>query len=524
MRRGAFYVALLVIAAGALALRLPALGNRPMHADESVHAVKFSELWKSGVYRYDPNEFHGPTLYYATLPVMWLKSRHDFADTQESDYRLAIALFGAGLVLLPGLLADGLGRRAALWSSLLTVVSTAFVFYSRYYIQETPLAFFTLGMIACGWRYARSHRPGWLLVAGLCAGLMVATKETAVLAFGALALALWLSVIWSRRVDGHAPDIRRLWNAKFATLALGIGLLTACLFLSGFFSNPRGPLDYLRAYTPWLRRAGDTGLHQHPWHYYLRLLLWTRGERGPVWSEGLIVGLAVVGLVAALLPQRKSKLEGSAPLARLIVFYTLTLTIAYSVIPYKTPWCVLSFLNGMILLAGLGAEWLLKLTPGKPLKAVISLLLLAGCAQLGRQAYQASFLAYADADNPYVYAQTVPDALNLEHRIEDLARASSQHDNMLIKVFSVDTYTWPLPWYLRRFPNVGYWTQVTQDAAAPVVIASPEFDDALSKKLDSTHLMIGYYGLRPGTLYEVWVRMNLWANYLKIHKPPNPDQ
>jgi predicted membrane-bound mannosyltransferase len=58
-----YTVALLLVAAGALALRLPQLDRRPLHADESVHTIKFRGLWDQGVYRYDPQEYHGPSLY-----------------------------------------------------------------------------------------------------------------------------------------------------------------------------------------------------------------------------------------------------------------------------------------------------------------------------------------------------------------------------------------------------------------------------------------------------------------------------
>jgi len=70
MRRTVVFVGLL-LATGclALALRLPRLNLRPMHVDEAVHAVKFDTLWRTGLYKYDLNEYHGPTLYYATLPA-----------------------------------------------------------------------------------------------------------------------------------------------------------------------------------------------------------------------------------------------------------------------------------------------------------------------------------------------------------------------------------------------------------------------------------------------------------------------
>jgi len=146
MTRPAFFAtAVLFLTAVALCLRLPNLGNRPFHGDEAVHAFKFRELWEHGSYKYDPNEFHGPTIYYAALPTVALSGHHQFADTQEADYRVAVALFGAAMIPLLWLLKDGIGRGSVLWACLLAALSPAFVFYSRYYIQEILLAFFTLG-------------------------------------------------------------------------------------------------------------------------------------------------------------------------------------------------------------------------------------------------------------------------------------------------------------------------------------------------------------------------------------------
>src|SRR5205807_133244 len=102
---------------------------------------------------------------------------------QESDFRRAVALLGAAMVPLLLLLGDGLGRRATAAAALLTAVSPAFVFYSRTFIQEVPLVFFTLAALGCAWRYRQSGRLAWLAAAAVCAGLMLATKETALLTF-----------------------------------------------------------------------------------------------------------------------------------------------------------------------------------------------------------------------------------------------------------------------------------------------------------------------------------------------------
>ena len=169
-----------------------------MHADESVGAARFRRLWQDRHYTYNPNEFHGPTLPYATLPAAWLTAPASFADTAEATYRIVPVLFGAGLVLLLWLLGDALGRPAAVCAAVLTAISPAMVFYSRYYIHETLLLFFTLAAVGTGWRYLRTGKLGWCLAAGACFGLMQATKETSVLVYCAMAIALGLSWLWMR--------------------------------------------------------------------------------------------------------------------------------------------------------------------------------------------------------------------------------------------------------------------------------------------------------------------------------------
>ena len=54
----------------------------------------------------------------------------------------------------------------------------------------------------------------------------------------------------------------------------------------------------------------------------------------------------------------------------------------------------------------------------------IALILLAFTAQLTTQAWRANYTFASDQRNPYVYAQTVPDILNLVKRAEGLAAVS----------------------------------------------------------------------------------------------------
>src|SRR6266705_2456371 len=132
----------LLLAIGlALALRCPRLDVRPMHNDEAVNAIKFGQLWEHGDYKYDPNEHHGPSLFYATLAVARLTSSPDFTRLTETKLRLIPVVFSLGLILFLPLLADGLGRNGLIWAAVLTAVSPAMAFYSRYYIHEMLLVF-----------------------------------------------------------------------------------------------------------------------------------------------------------------------------------------------------------------------------------------------------------------------------------------------------------------------------------------------------------------------------------------------
>ena len=142
MSRGIF-IGLLLAVGVALALRCPALKQRPMHNDEAVNAIKFRALWEEGIYRFDPTEHHGPTLHYLTL--LWGKmiGVKSFLEFDESLLRGLIVVAGVGTILALLLVYDGLGGKTVVCAAMLTAISPAMVFYSRYYIHEMLLVLFT---------------------------------------------------------------------------------------------------------------------------------------------------------------------------------------------------------------------------------------------------------------------------------------------------------------------------------------------------------------------------------------------
>lgn len=526
----------------AAALRFPQLGARPMHNDEGVNAIKLRTLWEHGSYQYDPQEYHGPTLPYASWASMKLQGAKNYVDFTAGQLRVVTVVFGIGLILLLPLVRDGLGNRGVVCAAFLTAISPAMAFYSRYYIHEMLLVFFTFLALAAGWRYWRSGKLGWALLLGAAVGFMQSTKETFVLALGAMVVAFianaWLNRAFylrpravparsgseigddfksvcdaepaASRDGSRSGDCGRRCNLKHIIAAIAVWLVVVLVLFSSFFTNASGPLDAVRTYMPWLHRAAGASPHIHPWNFYFERLVWFHSKKGPIWSEGLILLLAVFGIIAAF--QRKRLSEGCAGFVRFLTFYTVLLTIIYTVISYKTPWCLLNFWQGMILLAGVGVVALLE-SLGKSIWQIpVSLVLLAAAGQLAAQAWRADVPYAADSRNPYVYAQTSTDVTNLVSLVEALAKVSPQKHDLLIKVMAPENDYGPLPWYLRDFTRVGWWSELPQDPYAPVMIVSTKFDAKLDEK--RTHLMVRLFELRPQTWFEVYVREDLWRAYV----------
>ncbi|MBI5395488.1 MAG: TIGR03663 family protein, partial [Verrucomicrobia bacterium] len=410
LRPAALWLLVILVAAGALALRLPRLGERPMHTDEAVHAVKFGTLLETGQLHYDPREYHGTTLHYLTLPVAWLRGAHKLAGINEADLRIVTVIGGIALILLLPLVANGLGRWATMVAALLTCLSPAMVYYSRYYVQEILFVLFTFLMLAAGWRYVHTRRAGWAIVVGLGAGLMFATKETCVYSW----LAMFVGVLVARG-RGGLRAVRM--PAGHALASAVVAFAAAELFFTCCFTYWPGLLDSFRAYGLYLHRASGTG-HEKPWYYFFQLLAWTR-QGGFVWSEALILGLAVCGAVAAL---RKRDGDGQRPaLPMFLLGYAAVQIAIITLVPYKTPWLALSFLFAAILLAGYGAEQLVRGLARRRLGWLAVLVIAAGAAQLGAQAWRGAVLFGADERNPYVYSHSTPDVLNLARNIREAA-------------------------------------------------------------------------------------------------------
>ncbi len=513
-------VSALGVAFVALALRLPRLDQRPMHGDEANQAVRAGILFETGKYQYDPTDHHGPVLYFAALPFCGATAK-TFADTTEWNYRLVPVTFSVLTLFLmvwlgtkrdKGLFDNGGGLFSAV---LLTAVSPAMVYYSRFFIQETLLVTFLTGMLVCAVRYVRvradaqsAQASAWYAAGfGAFAGLASATKETVVLSFAATAVAAVVACGFRR--------LLRAWNTRDALIATGTAAFVAVLLFTSFFTYPKGVYDALfSTVSAYLVRATEVSEHQHRWNFYLKILFWFKYGRGPVWSEAglLIPGLLAVVAAFCRFGRAEDTSSNHTRWVRFVAVYTLTLTALYSAIPYKTPWCTLSFLHGYILLAGVGVggaiEWLKRFPNAGRRAGYAVVALLAGFLvwRHAGQACRACFRLPADPRNPYVYAHTGTDAMNLISEVDEAARKTAGYDTLIaIAVPTPDT--WPLPWYLRKYRQVGYWTRVSdipESVRPTIVIAAADQGDAAEARFGQGK-RASFFGIRPGVLLNVFV-------------------
>ncbi len=511
-----------------LGVRLAYLDLRPMHHDEANQAVKFGALLETGKYQYDPNDHHGPTLYYLTLPAAWARGQNNLATLDEWTLRVVPAVFGAALILLLAPLAAGLGRGAIALGALFAALSPALTYYSRFYIQESLFAFFVLGFLLALGRYALRPTAGRALAAGVFAGLAFATKETSIIVLAAAIAAVLLEQIWasgviSRRRGFAGPSLAIVVQILAGTAA---AVSVATVLYSSFFQNPDGIFDSVRAFKDYTARGiAEPGLHAHPWYYYLQTLAFSRSG-GIVWTEGMILLLAVAGMLEALAGnRRKEDSDGLEPAAttvdvfwlRYIALYSLIAAAAFSILRYKTPWNLVPFYVGFVILAGCGATALLRRIPSRLFRGAAITILLAGICHLAIQNWQANFVYPADPRNPYVYAQTSPDFLRLVQRIHELSAVHADRDDMLIKVIAGPYEQWPLPWYLRDLRRVGYWADppgAGELQGVPVIIASQENAVALQSVLADRY-EAEFYGLRPEVPLIVFVERSLWERTLQ---------
>ncbi len=476
----------LIVALGAF-LRILLLGIKPPHFDEGINGWFVDQMTKTGFYRYDPTNYHGPLHFYVLFLSQTLFGRNLWA------LRMPVVLVSIASIYLVLKFEILVGRNVARLAALAMAVSPGFVFYGRYSIHEVWLLLFTmlfaLGLLGL-WKFGTTN---YLWFAGMGLTGMVLTKETYIihLACAVLAVpALWLS---HKIVPMENLTIaRQRWTRVdlIAVITAGMGLII--FFYSGTFFNWQGLKGIYQTFATWFQTGANGNGHEKPWYYWLELIgryewpvavglayclrsLWIRNP--------IVLKIAVLTIIAAVVAQSifcvlmlthsislgidnplfwlPSAISlaillglGSACIGnftlRAIAIYAVGVLIVYSVINYKTPWCIISITWPFLFLFGA----LISVVPLRyerlrnTIAAILFSISLGLCTWL-------NYFRYTTDSEPYVYVQTYKDIRELTTPLLKLAHRNPIYYQLVGHMIRTSAY--PFPWILGDFPRIGYY-------------------------------------------------------------------
>jgi uncharacterized protein (TIGR03663 family) len=519
--------AYLLAVIAALVLRFYLLELKPLHHDEGVNSYFLLNLARSGKYAYDPANYHGPTLYYFSWLALKIFGESEFA------LRVYPAICGVLTVALMWGLRRGLGLVGTPIAAWALALSPGLVYYSRDFIHESSFVFFTVGMIVSLYQWIISPgsntlttyyykeksrevetdaRDTYLVAFTIFSALLFATKETALHTYLVLFLALICAAIWTAlrnklvgKGELESSPYRVLRSFKYLT-TLGLFLVFIfcsinVLFYSSFFTNWKGVLDVFKSIFMWTGRGVNEGIHDHVFTYYLGIL---------IKLELPLVIAAVIGIVLTLWRGTRFGLFTMA--------WACGMFLGYSIIPYKTPWLMVSMLVALAVFSGYVAQELHSVLRFTALRIVLIALLIAVAVPMARISWQVNRHKYEDNENTtgyftewgkrrkltpytdtqygYVYAQTNKDLLNL---VQEVRRVKPRTIH-----YATPNY-WPLPWYFRNEHIDGYTEEVPDNFAGGAIITSEEQRAEAEKKLLDNYRAQEFV-LRPGVHLLLFVR------------------
>ena len=305
---------------------------KPPHFDEGINGWFVDQMTKTGFYRYDPTNYHGPLHFYILFLMQTLLGRTIWA------LRLPVVLASIGSIYVALKFEPFVGRTASRIAALAMAVSPGFVFYGRYSIHEVWLLLFSmlfvLGLLG-SWKFGTR---GYLWCVGMGVAGMVLTKETYIIHIGCAVIAT--GVLWLSHKLTPLPDLKRarqVWDFTDLAVVAGAGLFFVVFFYSGTFFHWSGVRGLYETFATWYKTGSNGNGHEKPWPYWLELIL--RYE----WP-------VLVGLVLCLLCQFFQSFA-----VRYLAIYGVGILTAYSIVRYKTPWCIISIVWPFLFVFGAGA-------------------------------------------------------------------------------------------------------------------------------------------------------------------------
>ncbi len=427
----------LAILALALFLRLWMLEAKPAHFDEGVNGWFADRMTETGFYRYDPTNYHGPLHFYAVFLSQTLFGRELWA--------LRLPAILASMLCVWAMLRFGgfFGPTVARLAALAMAVSPAYVFYGRYSIHESWQVLFCILLLQAIlglWRDgARRHL---FLAIGAVTGLIL-TKETYLLHTGCFALAAGVLWLWQKVVPSRPalPVARQQWKREDVFQGLGLAAIVIVFFYSGTFHDFSAVAGLWQTFAAWFQTGVEAAGHEKTTYDLVGPLNWYWIALMARYEWPALLGLAAC--VRYVFP--------SDARLRYIAIAAGGTLLAYSIIPYKTPWCIISLLWPFYLVgAALFEEAARRLS--RPF--VATALALPPIAVSAVTCWNLNFHKATDDKEPYVYVQTYEDINRFTVPLLEAARADQQTYH-LPGIIALGSY-YPLPWILGDFTRIGY--------------------------------------------------------------------
>jgi uncharacterized protein (TIGR03663 family) len=459
--------ALIVILLVGFLFRFLFLAQKPPHFDEGINGWFVDQMISNGYYSYDPTNYHGPFHFYVLWVFKFFMGRNLWA------LRASASFFGLAGIYLITRLKPYLGKFTAYIGAAFMAVSPGMIFYTRYAIHESELFFFSILALLGFLRFCTQKDKISLWQMGIGITGMIVTKETFVVHMACFSMAYLCLKIYE--VFSPSNESMKYVHPKFTAKDVG-DVSMACVlifivFYSGFFLHFQGVVDFFRSFEAWFGTAQKGNGHQKTFWYWLQLF-----------QHYEIVGLlGVILTLRLLLP--------SPRWLKLIGIYGVGTLIAYSIVPYKTPWCVLNIVWPFYLIVG-GILAELASRSQKFAAAAIGATV-ALSIPMAAQSVNLNFYKFEDESEPYVYVQTFSDIMKINKKVLDVVKRDPAQYHMTVKLF-MDS-NWPIPWLLGDFTHAAYYGAPNSiDPNGDLIFADEKYTTLIETRLNKSYFKTNF--------------------------------
>ena len=507
----------------AFVLRVWALDWKPAHFDEGVNGAFADHMRRAGAYRYDPANFHGPLHFYVLFTGQQLFGRSlttlrfptvllgtavvalAFLFHRFFRFRI-VALAAVFLAISPAMVfysryaihemwmpffamlacyggfgfARGHGHRRDLWCVALGL--TGMILTKETYFLHCLAALLSLFAL---WLFRRP-RPGIDPEVKPFPGDQPGS---------------------TRSIEDSSPHLADQIEAREVLAAWGVSLGLILAFYSGFGMHWAGVSGILETFTRMAAKGtgAEEGHHKEVF-YWVKLFAYYEWPAlaglliAPFvgLSRALVTGFSLCVAGVTLLTFELIPNEFAAPLRladylspdlglsntaayagwaafagvaffvaspsadhrlRWLALYGLASFAAYTLIPYKTPWCIINFIWPFVFIVAHAIDKVWIRRPRQMILLTVALFSAQAFATIRlnfvnptNDAVSATSHTQPDGDR-YAYVQTSFDINKLLHPVRALIKADPRHRQMTGLVMGE---AFPLIWELNNLPNIRY--------------------------------------------------------------------